>query len=358
MLKEAKEENKIPLFISPKLTIILKKIITEPIAKALLNFVGYPVSVSYIDINEEDSKSVTFMPIDRMNRITDSEDYSTMIDEAWTSRFRQSCGWNIIINKIIPKTFSATDIDRFYNRFCPEVDTKEEGLKRFEIVRGEDIRYWYLGTRWESSLTSCMQSKEAQKYLDIYVNNPEKCGLLIYYSENTRKTIVGRALVWNNLTKPSGDTIEDRTPYTFMDRVYFINASSQIPATFKKYAIDNGWIYKDNDKFLMNGLQKTRTLATRLKPVEYDYYPYVDTMCYYTPGTGRAASDIGSPAKAIPTYHCSKRCENTKIYFTDGNCPVCGKKLNEEKPKFETYPRYQLRTQTGGKLYCYNNNVL
>jgi hypothetical protein len=67
----------------------------------------------------------------------------------------------------------------------------------------------------------------------------------------------------------------------------------------------------------MNGIRKTTSVATRLKPVDYRYYPYVDTMAYYTPATGRAASTPGNPAKD----------------------PKTGKLL----------PRYSLKNQDGGK---------
>lgn len=350
MIKEAKEESQIPLFISPKLKVILQKISSEPIAKNILNIVGTNVpDMSYLDIDKEDSKKVNYMPADRMNRLETDGDFTKEIKEAWTSKYRQQTAWGTLINRILPKTYSATDIDRFYNRYRPEIDASDKEQKRFEVVHGEDIRYWYLGSRWESSFTSCMQKAEAQKYFDIYCNNPEKVGLLIYYSENNRNTIVGRGLVWNNLTKPSGDTTENRNPYTLLDRVYYINANTQIPAIFTKYAIDNGWIYKQGDQFLLDGVRKTLSVATRLKPVEYKYYPYIDTMYYYTPGTGRAASTAGNPPKAIPLYFCNKKCEGNVIYYKEGNCPVCGKQLNIEEPKNAYFQRYQLRSQDGGK---------
>lgn len=350
MLKEAKVESKVPLFISPKLKLILQKINSEPIAKSILALVNTPViDMSYIDIDNEDSKMVSYMPSDRMNRLETDGDFTKEIKDAWTSKLRQQTAWGTLINRILPKTFSATDIDRFYNRYRPEIDANEKEQKRFEVVHGEDIRYWYLGTRWESAFGSCMQGSNAQKFFDLYCNNPERVGLLIYYSEKNRNTIMGRGLVWNNLTKPSGDTLEDRNLYTLLDRVYYINSNPQIPATFHKYAMDNGWIYKSGEQFLMNGVRKTISVATRLKPVDYQYYPYVDTMYYYTPGTGRAASTAGNPAKPIPMYFCGKKCEDNKIYYKEGDCPVCGKQLNVEKPKVQEYSRYQLRRQDGGK---------
>jgi len=295
MITEAKDD-KAPLFISPKLNMILRKIMSEPIALKILNHLGGKFEISYIDIDSSDSRNVTYMPVDRLDRITEFG-FEIELEEAWKSKFRQPITWGKLINKLFPGDFTPMDIDRFYNRYRPEIDASDKENKRFEVVHGEDIRYWYLNKRWESSLSSCMQEEKSQKYFDIYCNNPEKCGMLIYHSEKNHNLIIGRALVWNNLIKPSGDTAEIKDPHTLLDRVYYISSNSQIPAIFHKYAMDKGWIYKNGDQFLLNGVRKTTSVTTRLKPIDYKYYPYVDTMCYYTPNTGRAASTAGNPAR-------------------------------------------------------------
>ena len=70
-------------------------------------------------------------------------------------------------------------------------------------------------------------------------------------------------------------------------------------------------------------------------------------------GTGSKILILGESLGKDSLLH-----QGRAFYTVSGKIVPTGKKLNEEKPKFETYPRYQLRTQTGGKLYCYNNNVL
>lgn len=321
MINEAKD-TKCPLYLSKKLSIILNKIISEPVAKKLLsesNNKNGTFDFSYLDV-DADSKNVSYFPGDRLDRIDiNIESVPLSSDEVWTSKFRQSMGWGKVINRLFPGDFTNMDIDRFYNRYRPEVDINEKEKERFKVVFGEDIRYWYLSTRWDGKFGSCMQGEHAQPFFDIYCKNPEKCGLLIYYSEKKPDRIIGRSLVWNNLLKPSGDTMEDKNPYTLMDRVYFVSENqTQIEAAFHKYAIDHNWIYKRGDQFLMNGERKTTSVATRLKPVEYKYYPYVDTMSYYTPATGRAASTPGNPAR-------------------DVNNPT------------KVFPRYNLKNQDGGK---------
>ena len=327
MIKESKE-TEFPLYLSEKLGKILTKIISEPIAKKLLDSAGMGLIItlrptfdlSYLDV-DDDSKNVSYFPGERLNRIEgfDTTKKPSGDNPIWHSKLRQSMSWGKIINKLFPGDFTNMDIDRFYNRYRPEIDVKDKESKRFEVVHGEDIRYWYLHTRWDGSFGSCMQSESKQAYFDMYCKNPDKCGLLVYYSEFKPDKIIGRALVWNNLLKPSGDTAEDKSPYTLLDRVYYVSdKGTQIQAAFHKYAIDNNWIYKNGDQFLMNGTRKTTSVATRLNPIDYAYYPYVDTMAYYTPATGRAASTPGNPGR-------------------DPNDPS------------KTFPRYSLKNQDGSK---------
>jgi hypothetical protein len=327
LINEAKESIDFPLFISDKLKKILNKIITDPVAKKLVS-TEKTQDISYIDV-DPDSKSVSYFPLDRIDRLgigTESEAMETLAkywpknppenSDLWTSKFRQNMSWGKLINKLFPEQFTNMDIDRFYNRYRPEIDSSKSD-NRFEIVRGDDIKYWYLEGRYNGQLGSCMRHTTCQNFFGIYTNNPEKCGLLIYHDDVKSDKILGRALVWNNLLKPSGDTQEDKNPYWLLDRVYFVDGRADLPAIYHKYAIDHGWLYKVNDAFLMDGQRKTTSVATRLKPVEYSYYPYMDTMCYYTPSTGRAASTAGNPAK-------------------------------DPKNPSKIFPRYSLRSQSGG----------
>lgn len=319
-VKVPKEKILVPLYLSERLKAVLNKINTEPIAQQLLDTgrLSLPkFEISYLDIKDKDSKSASYFPSDRLDRI---EINTTRVphpdDPVWLSKLRQSMTWGRIINTLFPKQFTENDIERFYKRFRPEIDLTDKESERFKIVYGEDIRYWYLNSHWDGSLTSCMQEAKSQTYFDIYCKNPEKCGLLIYFSDTKPDKIIGRALVWNNLLKPSGDTADQS--YTLLDRVYAIqNKFEQIQASFHKYAIDHKWIYKSGEQFLMNGQRKTSSVSTRLKPVEYNQYPYVDTMHYYTPETGRAASIPGNPARDPKTQ--------------------------------KTFVRWSLRSQYGGK---------
>jgi len=314
-LQEA-DANITKLYVSDKLYDVLNRIITNNVASKIINNIGKDLEtdVTYLDSDPDDSKNVTFMPVGRIEKLGTRED-------PYSSRLRQGMNWGKVINKLFPGEFTNMDIDSFYNRYRPEIDAKKIGDKRFKIVRGEDIRKWYYSGMYDGSISSCMKGSMCSPFFNIYVENPEKCGLLIYLNERGNKAL-GRALVWNNLLKPSGDTKENKDPYTLMDRIYYVDGYSQVPALFRKYAIDNGWLYKDDNSYYMNGVIKTASVTTRVKPKDYGQYPYMDTMQYFTPTTGRLSSTAGNPAR-------------------------------DPKDPTRTFPRYNLRNQNGGYTRVY-----
>jgi len=305
---DARSIEPIELKVSPKLTDILKKISSNNVAKRILDNIGNKVSdVSFLSISENDSKNVTYLPSNRIDKVE---------GDPYTSRLRQPMNWGKLINNLFPGEFTNMDIDNFYNRYRPEIDSKDTEDKRFVIMRGDDIRKWYHHSMYNGEMGSCMRYDKCQDYFKMYTENPEKVGLLVYLDETGNKAY-GRALVWDHLLKPSGDTKENKDPYTLLDRIYTVSGKSQLPALYKKYAIDHGWIYKDNDGFYMDGVRKTSSVTIKLKPKDYGKYPYMDTMQYYTPMTGRASSTAGNPAR-------------------DPNNPT------------KVFPRYNLRSQDGG----------
>ena len=144
----------------------------------------------------------------------------------------------------------------------------------FEIVKGENIRYWYLESRYEVISgqlgQSCMRYDRCQPYLDIYVENPEVCQLLILKSNKIPGKIIGRALIW---TLASGDK--------YMDRVYTIIDSDKL--IFFDYGKNIG--------ISKNISNSHGSLQVNVKPTLFEYYPYMDTFIYYEPETGILSSN-------------------------------------------------------------------
>jgi hypothetical protein len=102
-----------------------------------------------------------------------------------------------------------------------------------EFVTGEDIRKWYLEENYQFDKgqlsNSCMRYERCQKYLDIYVENPEVCQLMILKGSNPDK-IIGRSLIWK---------LQDGRFY--QDRQYTNIESDK--SVFANYAKSKGWLY-------------------------------------------------------------------------------------------------------------------
>jgi hypothetical protein len=178
----------------------------------------------------------------------------------------------------------------------------------FEIVKGEDIREYYLEDKYydneEGTLAgSCMKGNECQEYLNIYVENDDVVSLIIFRSEHDRELITGRALLWDATLESTNEKIK------FMDRVY-VNKSNDIEL-FKQFAIKNGYYYKHkqdysetplmfNDKVLS---EEDSKIYVDINPGNYELYPYIDTVKYhiirkgilknYEPGVIRNSTEGG-----------------------------------------------------------------
>ncbi len=178
-----------------------------------------------------------------------------------------------VVRKLSGSKFPDKVIERFVNEFKSFFDFKFGLNGRFEIVSGEEIRFYYLDKNYVSSVgqlgNSCMRYAQCQKYLDIYVENPKVCKLLILRDDPNSDKISGRALIW---------TTSDRDSVIYMDRAYTSkDADSNL---MYKYAEEKGW----ESNFSYN-----RTV--QLEKCDFDHYPYMDTFCVLNKNTGELLSD-------------------------------------------------------------------
>lgn len=329
------EKKLLKLFISPKLEGLLRKMMktadfqSKSISSKILNidqesdmlkdfFPNAPdenlFDISYIDVDGDKDDSLSFMPSQRAwfrMGFKDQVEANKKPDpgcEMWTGAGRQSLGVGKFINRLFDN-FSDKAIDSFVKSYKAEIAAIMI-YDRFKLVTGEDIRFWYAesnyykcpsgGSGKDAGLNnSCMkydssskEGKNSQPYFDIYTNNPEKCAMLIL--TNAQDKLLGRAIVWSNLRKPRNKT--------FMDRIYVFKQSDT--ELFKKYAIEKGWLYKYEQQaydasYIENGQRVSKSIALQLKPAEYKFYPFMDTLKYYNPGTGRLGSDSGNPVEGM-----------------------------------------------------------
>jgi len=155
---------------------------------------------------------------------------------------------------------SDSAIEKFTNAYKAAFDFDFNLEQKMDLVSGEDIRKWYLESNYSERRgqlgNSCMRYDKCQSYLDIYVKNPEVCNLLIMYSDSTKTKILGRAIIWRDIT---GEFI--------MDRVYTINDYDV--EVFKRYASSKGWTD------ISKGWKRTEI---QLISEVYDKYPYMDNF--------------------------------------------------------------------------------
>lgn len=133
------------------------------------------------------------------------------------------------------------------------------------LLSGEDIRKYYRNENYipgKGSLhESCMRHSKCSNYMDIYVNNPDVCQMLVFMEDNK---ISMRALIWK---LSNGQT--------YMDRIY--SASYSDAKIFIDYAKKNNWWYFDS---ALTNNSKLKDLEVNLENSKFDYYPYMDTFIH------------------------------------------------------------------------------
>lgn len=206
-------------------------------------------------------------------------------------------------------SYTAKEIEDFVNTFKAEYDaTHSNAFRHFYLVSGEDIRKYYFETNYEmprkgSIWNSCMRYDRCQLYLDIYVKNPDKVSMLVLLG--TQDKVKGRALIWK-LDSPSG--------VTFMDRIYTKNDNDI--NLFRMYAKENGWITKttQTNNITDINLPGDAHISVNLDNFEFDYYPYMDTLCYMTKdgvlNNGFETSYYRMRGTGGQEYFCSE-CDST-----------------------------------------------
>jgi hypothetical protein len=203
------------------------------------------------------------------------------------------------------------DFETFVNLFKSTIDKLNDKFSYFDVVKGDDIHYWYGRDRYYESRgtlgSSCMAGAY-KEWLEIYTDNPNQVNLVIFKSQDDDSKIVGRAILW---------TLTDGKK--FMDRIYTINDSDV--NLFREFAKENGWYSKyhnsstDSGRCIApDGSTVDLDLTVNLDNKSYRNYPYLDTLKYFREGTGILSNE--------------KRGNSITLEDTDGgyvgNCEYCG----------------------------------
>jgi len=245
-----------------------------------------------------------------------------------------------ILSKV-DKKYSPQEVEEFVNKFKSKVEISRNKHLLFELVKGDDIAYWYLEDRYSSGSGplqgSCMRYSGCQSYFDIYTQNEDKVSLLILKDEDNSEKISGRAIVWK---------LDDGK--TFMDRIYY--TKEEEVELFKSYAREKGWLYKSKQNMTPNeeieseeGVSSKIQLKVSLE-VDFEYFPYMDTMrylYYHKPGflSNQYPHEIelsdGTKKKLSPSE---------TLDSTEGGCDYCGGSGETECPDCDG----------SGELECYD----
>ncbi len=194
------------------------------------------------------------------------------------------------------------EIEGFVNDYKNEWDKKLNPKKsNLQYVSGEDIRKWYLEDRYVRGggqlNNSCMRYSRCQAYLDIYVNNPDVCQMVILL--NDEGDLLARGLFWT--------LIDGRY---LLDRIY-----SRFDSDVQKIK-DFVRETHPNDEVEDYDILNTRCTA-KLKIYHFTYYPYMDTMDCLELKTGLLSSEAPSSGRYLKFRSTEGDCESPGYVYSE-----------------------------------------
>lgn len=229
--------------------------------------------VNYLSVSNSDKTKISYLSQDRIEKLDP--------DEIWTTGRRYHGRPASVLQKIFncdAMGLTNRDLEAFANQYRSYFTGNEI---EFKVVSGDLIKKYYLADSYSSNSgslgNSCMKYDNCQKNFDIYLKNPDIVKMLVML--NCDGYLIGRALLWH-----FGDN-------KIMDRIYTTN-DEQYSFQFKKWANENGYIYKYEQKwnntfdFEKEGNKLTSKYEIKLDHWQFDRYPYLDTFKFLDKKTG------------------------------------------------------------------------
>jgi hypothetical protein len=268
------------LNLSDKFVALLKEFEGESlVARMLLNTdecVLVEDCVDYISISDDDSSRISYLSKDRIAKLEAKmmpDEFSERLKNEimWSSSIRFHVKPGAFVSKVFP-SIDPREVEKFSNLYKTNINKPRFNLS---IVNGESIRQYYHYDTYAdngrgSLANSCMKHEPCQKYLDIYVQNPDIISMLIMKDDFGK--LIGRALLWKT---------ED---HKIMDRIYTIN-DEVLSFYFRKWATDNGYLYKSEQNWFntlnfenMRIKKHILRIDLTLNIPKHRYYPYMDTF--------------------------------------------------------------------------------
>lgn len=182
------------------------------------------------------------------------------------------------------RRYTASDVEKFSNKFVSLMEYEQNALDHFKIVTGDkEIKHWYLENNYAGQTgqlgQSCMKYSRCSDYFSIYIENPDVCQLLIFTDPNDK--LLGRALLWKLIDGSN-----------YMDRIY--TTKDSYIELFNKWGQENGYTkyYEKNS---------SNKLSVEVKPKDYGLYPYMDTFKYFKVYTGLQGTMAEPPKHGLLT---------------------------------------------------------
>ncbi len=141
------------------------------------------------------------------------------------------------------ESFPQTIPDYLIEIICNRLKSKHQFTGVINVVEGEDIRHWYnernhnRDYQLSSLSSSCMRHQGCQPYMDLYVQNPSVCQMMIITEKDNNNVdkLVARALLWTTNCETK-----------IMDRIYGNDKYIQVA---KQWASNNGYLYKTRQSY-------------------------------------------------------------------------------------------------------------
>lgn len=266
-------------------------------AKELLSLIDKDINTNYNILRTTDrNDSILFISDTQSTNRLKSTDPSTLL--------LGSSGNNTSINRVVRSILNDNGINKtdremeiFVNKFKAAYDKLNAKSDLIRVVDGEDIRFWYNSYRYcEETMSdkkgtlgkSCMRYEEAGEYLDIYCKNPQVCKLVIQLNEDNK--LRSRALLW--------ETSEGK----YLDRIYYTLDSDQ-------NLIYDWVISKYQEITSFDNTRSSNSFSVKLRDdVEYDLFPYMDSIPYYY-----------QPTRTLYNYPFDKKKGLFILQETDGS---------------------------------------
>ena len=242
---------------------IRKSYRSNQIANFLNNIWDVYTQFNYIKVGTKNDE-IIFTPSNRINSNERNDNLFKMSkDSIKIGRFISKL-WEDNKSEPIPQG----DLNQFivaYKQYWDLLFNKKN--INFKVVSGEDIRYWYLIDNYSklallkhgTLANSCMAPAEKQDFLNIYVENPEVCQMVIQLDSENK--LLSRALLWK---------LTDGT--YFLDRIYYTREEHS--NLLKEWAKSNYNISEFYKRYEWDPI----SLKVQLKSWKFKHYPYIDTL--------------------------------------------------------------------------------